>query len=129
MKTQNSFVTTSCPNTVAPRLRTASAARLLLLLLTLPAVVNAQFTYTTNNGVITITGYTGPGGAVTIPSTINDRPVTSIGDNVFDYCTNLTKVTITNKVTSIGVFAFFLPQPDQRHDWQQRHQHRIWGVL
>jgi nicotinamide mononucleotide (NMN) deamidase PncC len=36
---------------------------LLLLLLTLPAVVQAQFTFTTNNGAITITGYTGPGGA------------------------------------------------------------------
>ena len=34
---------------------------------------------TTNNGTITITGYTGPGGAVTIPGTINGLPVTSIG--------------------------------------------------
>jgi hypothetical protein len=32
----------------------------LLLLLTLPAVVQAQFTFTTNNATITITGYTGP---------------------------------------------------------------------
>ena len=39
-----------------------------------------EFNYTTNNGTITITGYTGPGGAVTIPSTINGLPVTSIGD-------------------------------------------------
>ena len=38
------------------------------------------YTYTTNNGTITITGYTGPGGAVTIPGTINGLPVTSIGD-------------------------------------------------
>jgi polyhydroxybutyrate depolymerase len=49
---------------------------LLLLLLTLPAVVQAQFNYTTNNG--TITGYTGPGGAVTIPDKINGLPVTSV---------------------------------------------------
>src|SRR5262245_20647853 len=53
------------------------AARLLLLLvLALPAVVQAQFNYTTDNGTITITGYAGPGGAVTIPSTINGLPVT-----------------------------------------------------
>jgi hypothetical protein len=32
----------------------------LLLLLAPPAVVQAQFTFTTNNGTITITGYTGP---------------------------------------------------------------------
>ena len=56
---------------------------LLLLLLALPAVVQAQFTYTTTNGTITITGYTGPGGWVTIPSTINGLPVTSIGDYAF----------------------------------------------
>lgn len=34
-----------------------------MLLLALPAVVQAQFTFTTNNGTITITRYTGPGGA------------------------------------------------------------------
>jgi hypothetical protein len=35
---------------------------LLLLLLTLPAVVQAEdYIYTTNTGAITITGYTGPG--------------------------------------------------------------------
>jgi hypothetical protein len=44
---------------------------LLLLLLVLPAVVQAQFTFMTNNGATTITGYTASGGAVTIPSTIN----------------------------------------------------------
>ena len=80
---------------------------LLLLLLTLPAAVQAEdYTYTTNNGTITITGYTGPGGAVTIPSTINGLPVTSIGDWAFDDCTSLTSVTIPNSVTSIGDEAF-----------------------
>ena len=40
----------------------------LLLLLTLPAAVQAEdYTYTTNAGTITITKYIGPGGAVTIP--------------------------------------------------------------
>jgi len=33
-----------------------------LLLLVLPAVVEAQWSYTTNNGSITITKYNGPGG-------------------------------------------------------------------
>ena len=53
----------------------------LLLLLALPGAVpgavQAQFTYTINNGTVTITGYTGPGGAVTIPSTIAGLPVTA----------------------------------------------------
>lgn len=52
---------------------------LLLLLLTLPAVVEAQFDYTINEGTITITGYTGSGGAVAIPGTINGLPVTESG--------------------------------------------------
>jgi hypothetical protein len=80
----------------------------LLLLLALPAVVQAQFTYTTSNGTITITRYAGPGGAVTIPSTINGLPVTSIGDFAFDGCNSLTSVTIGNGVSSIGNAAFYL---------------------
>jgi hypothetical protein len=50
----------------------------LALLLVLPVVVQAQFNFTINNGAVTITGYTGPGGDVTIPDTINGYPVTSI---------------------------------------------------
>jgi hypothetical protein len=107
MKTKTSFATPSCPNTVAWRLRTACATRLLpLLLLTLPAAVQAQYTYTTNNGTITITGYTGSGGAVDIPGTITGLPVTSIGYEAFRNCTSLTNVTIPNSVTSIGYGAF-----------------------
>ena len=73
-------------------LRTARAAKLLplLLLLTLPATVQAQFIFTTNNGAITITGYTGAGGAVTIPDMTNGYPVTSIGNQAFALCLNLT---------------------------------------
>lgn len=78
----------------------------LLLLLALPAVVQAQFTFTTNNGAITITGYTGPGGVVTIPSTINFLPVTSIGDWAF-YSTSVTNILIPDNVTNIGDGAFF----------------------
>ena len=65
--------------------RAAATGTLLLLLLVLgpPAVAQAQFTFATNNGTITITGYTGPGGAVTIPDTTNGYPVTSIGDYAF----------------------------------------------
>jgi len=51
----------------------------LLLILMLPFAVQAQFNYVTNSGAITITGYTGPGGDVIIPSTITGLPVRSIG--------------------------------------------------
>ncbi|MEK7677089.1 MAG: leucine-rich repeat domain-containing protein, partial [Verrucomicrobiota bacterium] len=89
----------------ALRMRRLAQIPALLLLLTLPAVVQAQFNYTTQNGTITITGYTGSGGAVTIPSTINGLPVTSIGDFAFQFA-GLTSVTIPDSVTSIGDYAF-----------------------
>lgn len=74
-----------------------------------PNLVHAQFTFTTNNGTITITGYTGPSTAVVIPSTINGYPVTTIGGGTFsEYVGNSspTSVTIPDSVTTIegGVF-------------------------
>ena len=83
-------------------------ARLLLwlLLFTLPAAVQAQFTYTTENGQITITGYSGPSGAVDIPGTINGLPVTRAGEGAFRSESILTSVSIPNSVTSIGYAAF-----------------------
>jgi len=84
----------------------ASAVLGALLLLASPATVQAQLGYTTINATITITGYTGPGGTVAIPSTINGLPVTSIGEEAFWNCTRLTSVTIPNSVTAIGDGAF-----------------------
>jgi len=78
----------------------------LLLLLMLSAEVQAQvLTYTTNNGTITITGYTGPGGDLTIPSAINGLPVTGIGDFAF-MSAPLTNVTLPDTLNSMGNGAF-----------------------
>ena len=80
---------------------------LLPLLLALPAAVQAQFAFMTNtDNTITITGYTGPGGDVTIPDTINGLLVTRIGTGAFEPCTGLVDITIPNSVTSIGDYAF-----------------------
>jgi hypothetical protein len=59
----------------------------LVLNFMLPAVAQVQFRYTTNSDSITITKYTGSGGHVTIPNTINGLSVTSIGVFAFDGCT------------------------------------------
>jgi len=48
----------------------------LMFLLAVSTVGRAQFTFTTNNGAITLTGYSGTGGNVVIPETTNGYPVT-----------------------------------------------------
>ena len=75
-----------------------------LLLLAAP-IARGQFTYTTNNGTITITSYTGPSGAVTIPSSITGLPVNSIAAYVFPN-ENPTSVIIPGSVSSIAGYAF-----------------------
>ena len=63
------------------------------------------FTYTDNGTTISITGYpTSATGAISIPSTIVGKPVTSIGG--FSVCSGLTSVTIPSTVTSIADSAF-----------------------
>ncbi len=81
---------------------------LLSLIMLLPAAVHAQdFTYTVNGGTVTITGYTGPGGAVVIPGTIEGFPVTVIGTQAFSGNATLTSVTIPDSVINIGTEAFY----------------------
>jgi hypothetical protein len=79
----------------------------LLLVLMLPAMVQAQFTYKTNNGAITITGYTGAGGTVVVPDTTNSYPVIAIGAHAFMNCDGVTSVTMGANLVSIGASAFY----------------------
>jgi len=64
------------------------------------------FNFTTADGEVTITGYSGSGGNVAIPGTIFGLPVTGIGNGAFQNCTSLTSVTIPDGVTVIGSQAF-----------------------
>lgn len=70
------------------------------------AEVYGDFEYEIIDGTIEITRYTGDGGDVVIPSTINGKKVTSIGNNAFFWREGLTGVTIPNSITSIGSWAF-----------------------
>jgi hypothetical protein len=74
-----------------------------------------DFEYNYGATTVTITGYTGNGGAVNIPSTIDGKPVVSIGNSAFSYYDNttykykgtgLTIVTTPNSLTTIGGNAF-----------------------
>src|SRR5437868_5729513 len=133
IKTKAMLGRTTCPNTLAGRLRIVCGARVLLLLVAAQAMaVQAQFIYTIENGAVTITGYTDPytTEALIIPQTIGGLPVMNIGDGAFDSqyylpsitipagvtnigsaafneCQSLASVTIPNSVTSIGRYAFY----------------------
>jgi len=120
------------------------------------ATANAQFgdfTYTTANSGATITGYTGAGGAVAIPTQIDGLPVTTIGSKAFSGNKSLTNISIPSSVTSIGSYAFssctgltsitipagvtsigsecllLLHRPHERHDILRGDEHRQFGLL
>ncbi|MEV6689533.1 leucine-rich repeat domain-containing protein, partial [Streptomyces sp. NPDC051130] len=72
----------------------------------------SDFTYTVNNGEITITGYVGTGKSIVFPSTINGMPVVKLGADVGDLengsfqLKGLTSIVIPNTVREIGIRAF-----------------------
>ena len=79
----------------------------LALVLTLPGLALAQFTYITNeDDTITITGYSGPGGDVLVPGIITGLPVSTIGSNAFLGRTDVTGVTLPETLTSLSDWAF-----------------------
>jgi hypothetical protein len=76
-----------------------------VVLLFLKPAAHGQFMYTTNNGTITITGYTGTDDNMVIPNMIYGLPVTCIGTNAFQ-SGSVRGVTIPDSVTNIGGWAF-----------------------
>jgi len=76
-----------------------------MFLFLLPVVLNAQYTFTTNtDGTLNISASSAYG-AVTIPDTYNNLPITSIGYNAF-HLSGLSSVTMGTNITSIGIDAF-----------------------
>jgi BspA type Leucine rich repeat region (6 copies) len=102
--------------------RTGCFLAAFLLAIGLPMLVQAQFSFETNNGAITITGYKPAAGLnAVIPAVTNGYPVTSIGGDAFEF-NAVTNVTIPNSVTNIGQYAF--EGCGLRDHRQQCHQHR-----
>jgi hypothetical protein len=74
---------------------------LFLQLFFLPVMAQAQFTHTSSGGVVTITGYSGSGGVVTVPPTINGLPVVAIGSYAFLNNASITSVALPGSITNI----------------------------
>ena len=65
------------------------------------------FTHEVINGKVKIVRCdTAASGAVTVPASIDGKPVVSIGDGAFENCDGLTKITISDGVKYIGDYAF-----------------------
>ncbi len=64
------------------------------------------YDYQEKNGTIEITKYKGTDTEATVPETIDNKAVTSIGNEAFFSCQNLTKITLPTGITSIEDGAF-----------------------
>ena len=65
------------------------------------------WTYEIDNDSATLTDVSPkPSGALSIPSELGGKPVTSIGEGAFAGCESLTSIAIPNSVTSFGEGAF-----------------------
>ena len=71
------------------------------------AETSDEFQYTLlDDGTAEITGYTGPGGNLVLPETLDGYSVTSVGNEAFAENMDLTSVVIPAGITSVGYAAF-----------------------
>ena len=76
------------------------------VLLALACEAQAQFSFTTNNGALTVANYSGPSGAVTIPARTNGMPVVAIAGYGISSYGSILNLTIPGSITNIGDYAF-----------------------
>jgi hypothetical protein len=73
---------------------------------TTPPEEHPDFTFSVSDDSATITGYTGIGGSITIPSSYQRKPVIAIDNNVFKNNKDITSVTFSGNLEHIGEYAF-----------------------
>lgn len=72
------------------------------------ALQEGDYTYTVADSKATITGYSGSGANITVPSILGGYPVTGIEDYAFSLSLSMKNVTIPDSVIRIGASAFWL---------------------
>lgn len=103
---------TNAPERIPLTHRLLAAVLLACAVLACPAAALAATTspdgyvYENELGSAVITGYTGPGGNLEIPSTLGALPVTQVADGAFEHAFSITAVAVPEGVTSIGKKAF-----------------------
>ncbi|NTV89433.1 MAG: leucine-rich repeat domain-containing protein, partial [Clostridiales bacterium] len=75
------------------------------IVITMPGEAFAEDTFSISSAGV-ITGYSGAGGDIEVPSTVNGTAVTGIGDYAFFACSGITSVSIPEGITGIGLSAF-----------------------
>lgn len=65
-----------------------------------------DYSYVIDAGHATITGYSGPGGAIVIPSELGGYEVQAIGNRSFEECNTITSVAVLGNISVIGEYAF-----------------------
>ncbi len=70
---------------------------------------NCDFSYTVSDGKVTITGYTGPKGEVTIPTTLGGYPVESIKAEAFSGNSNIVSIVIPDNIVTGDVVLKDMP--------------------
>ena len=86
----------------------AAFAALVSLSLATHAATVDDLSYDASGSSVTITGCkTTASGLLTLPTSIEGKPVVRIGESAFFGCHDLTEVTLGNSVTIIEGFAFF----------------------
>lgn len=71
-----------------------------------PQEPDALFTYVKDGDGVTVTGYLGAGGEVTVPATLGGLPVCAIGDRAFADRNDVTAVVLPVGILRVGWFAF-----------------------
>ncbi len=74
--------------------------------LTVTGLTEGDYGFSSNGSTATITGYTGAGGAITLPATLGGVPVTAIGASAFSGKSGLTSVAFPAGLKTIGGSAF-----------------------